>query len=134
MDSMRLRFAARKEVAIGFLAGLLVTVSLFGAQAEARRAEDLFKQGNEFSRLAKWKQAIEAYRKALDVRPAYPEAHYNLANAYAAEQQAGEAIQEYREVLRLKPDFPGVHLSLGALFEFQGQVNEAIEEYGTEIR
>ena len=50
-------------------------------------AQDFFKQGNEAARLNKWDQAIAAYKKALALKPGYVEAHYNLGNAYAAEQE-----------------------------------------------
>ncbi len=48
-------------------------------QAEPATAEDFLKKGNEYARLNKWKEAEEAYRKALGLKSDYPQAHYNLA-------------------------------------------------------
>ena len=57
------------------------------------------------------------------------EVHYNLGNAYTAQQETGEALKEYREVLRLRPDFPGVYMNIGALEEAGGQIPQAIADY-----
>ena len=72
--------------------------------------------------------------KASSLRPDYPQAHYNLGNAYLAQQRTADAIREYQETLRLKPDFPGVHMNLGAVEESQGHLPEAIAEYRAELR
>src|ERR1700682_6134083 len=90
----------RPEVSVFWAAALLLPCLLTGAQsvggsalrgaaapapgtpAPPGSADEFFKQGNSFSRLEKWREAVEAYRKALEVRPDYFEAHYNLANAY----------------------------------------------------
>ena len=55
--------------------------------------QELLEQGNEFSRRGMWKEAIAAYEKALEQRPGYLEAHYNLASAYVANQQPEGAIR-----------------------------------------
>ncbi|PYV01233.1 MAG: hypothetical protein DMG26_14030, partial [Acidobacteria bacterium] len=104
------------------LAVLVLVQPRLCAQEAASSAEALLKQGNELSHQDRWKEAIDAYRKALEVKPDYAQAHYNLANAYTGDQKTTDAIHEYREVLRLKPEFPGVHMNLGALFETQGEL------------
>ena len=42
-------------------------------------------------------EAIEHYRKALEIKPGYAEAHVNLGNAMAARGRMDEAIEHYRE-------------------------------------
>src|SRR5712692_4361911 len=120
MATPRPRRRSPGQAILLLLGATLLGSTLLSAQASPPSPEDLFKQGNEFSRLEKWKKATEAYRKAIDARPGYVEAHYNLARAYTNEQRFADAIREYREVLGLKPDFPGVHRLLGGLYEAQG--------------
>src|SRR5208337_798404 len=91
-------------------------------QAEPATAEDFLKKGNEYARLNKWKEAEEAYRKAISLRPDYPQAHYNLGNACLAQQRTADAMREYQETLRLRPDFPGVHMNLGAVEEYRSEL------------
>src|SRR5256884_7195026 len=90
----------RLGAGLGVLAALVLAQPHLCAQEAASSAEALLKQGNEFAHREMWKEAIDAYRKALEVKPDYAQAHYNLANAYAAEQKLSEAVHEYREVLR----------------------------------
>jgi len=78
-------------------------------------AEFFLKQGNSFVKAGEWKQAIAAYRRALELDPKSLPAHYGLADAYGAERKFPEAIREYKAVLAAKPGFPGIHAKLGAL-------------------
>ena len=111
---------SRHRILLRALWGLCLAASLLAAQSSPETAEELFKQGNEFSRHEKWKEAIETYRKAVALKPQYVEARYNLANALLAEQRLDDAQREYGEILRLRPDFPGVHRNLAGLYESQG--------------
>ena len=46
-------------------------------------------------------EAIDHYRKALEVKPDYAEAHYNLGIALAGRGQVDEAIGQYRKALEI---------------------------------
>jgi Flp pilus assembly protein TadD len=61
--------------------------------------------GIAYSRTSRQKQAIETYRRALQVDPQMAEAHLNLAYAYEQVHQAPQALHEYREACRLRADF-----------------------------
>ena len=49
-------------------------------------------------------EAILHYRKALEISPAYPEAHYNLGDALYSQGRMAEALVHWREVLRSEPN------------------------------
>ena len=51
-------------------------------------------------------EAVAQYRMALQLQPAYVEAHLNLALVLARLGRNGEAIAAYEAALRLKPDEP----------------------------
>jgi choline-sulfatase len=61
--------------------------------------------GIAYSRTSRPKQAIGAYRKALQVDPQLAEAHLNLAYAYEQVDQTPQAHREYREACRLRAEF-----------------------------
>ena len=50
-------------------------------------------------------EAIAHYRKALEIKPDYAEAHNNLGLALAGRGQVDEAIAHYRKALEIKPDY-----------------------------
>ncbi|MBZ5631285.1 MAG: tetratricopeptide repeat protein [Acidobacteriia bacterium] len=53
----------------------------------------------------KYKESIEAAKKALQLKPDYAEAYNNIAAAYEAMHQWDPAIEAAQRALRLKPDF-----------------------------
>ena len=102
--------------------------------AQTLSPRDYLDLGNQYYQQQNWPEAAAEYRKALELRPDYVEAHYNLANTFAARSELKAALREYRETARLRPDFPGVHINIGVLLEVQGELQAAIEEYRTELR
>ena len=79
-------------------------------------------------------EAIAQYRKALEIRPDYPEAHNHLGNALAGGGRLDEAIADYRKALKIKPDFAEAHSNLGNVLARQGRSDEAIVEYRTALK
>ena len=52
-------------------------------------------------------EAIADYRKALEIKPDYAEAHNNLGAVLAGRGQADEAIAHFRKALEVRPDDAG---------------------------
>ncbi len=61
-------------------------------------------------------QAVEAYGKALELRPFFAEAHVGLGEARAAKGDVDGAVSAYQKALVHNPLNPRVHASLGRLF------------------
>ncbi len=57
--------------------------------------------------------ALTHYQKAIVLKPGYANAHYNLANLYAAQGRFDEAIAQYQTALELMPNFVKAHYQLG---------------------
>src|SRR5262249_37859534 len=55
----------------------------------------------------------QAFRKAMQLNPGSPEAHYNLGIALADAQRWDEAIEEYQAAIRLNAKGPEVINNLG---------------------
>ena len=61
-------------------------------------------------------QALEAYAKAIELRPYYADAHVGLGDARAAKGDVDGAIKAYNQALVYNAANPRVHLSLGKIF------------------
>ena len=75
-------------------------------------------------------QAIEAYAKAIDLRPFLADAHVGLGDAKAAKGDTDGAIVAYQKALGLNPVNPRVHMSLGKIYYAEkGLYYEAVNAY-----
>ncbi len=48
--------------------------------------------------------AVQEYRRALQLQPAFAEAHLALGQLLGDEGRIADAVSEFREVLRIHPD------------------------------
>jgi tetratricopeptide (TPR) repeat protein/TolB-like protein len=75
-------------------------------------------------------QAIEAYTKAIDLRPFYADAHVGLGDAKAAKGDVDGAIAAYQRALTFNPINPRVHMSLGKIYYGEkGLYYESVNAY-----
>jgi tetratricopeptide (TPR) repeat protein len=75
-------------------------------------------------------QALEAYAKAIELRPFYADAHVGLGDARAAKGDTDAAIKAYQQALVYNPVNPRVHLSLGKIyFAEKGLYYESVTAY-----
>jgi tetratricopeptide (TPR) repeat protein len=75
-------------------------------------------------------QAIEAYAKALALRPHYADAQVGLGDAKAAKGEHEAAIGHYQKALALDPLNARVHFSLGKIYYGEkGLYYEAVNAY-----
>ncbi len=75
-------------------------------------------------------QAVEAYNKAIELRPFYAEAWVGLGDARAAKGEVDAAIASYQKALVFNPVNPKVHMSLGKIYYTEkGLYYEAVAAY-----
>ena len=60
-------------------------------------------------------EAIDAYRRALQLDPRYADGHYNLGVALESLGKKEEAIEQYRIATRLAPRLVGEHPRLAGV-------------------
>ena len=77
----------------------------------------------------KLEEAIEAYNKALAIKPDYAEAYNNMGNALKEQGKLEEAIEAYNKALAIKPDYAEAYNNMGNALKEQGKLEEAIEAY-----
>ncbi len=77
----------------------------------------------------KLEKAIEAYKKALDSKPDFAYAYYNIGNALKEQGKPREAVEAYRKALDRKPDIAEAYFNMGITLKQQGKLEKAIEAY-----
>jgi cytochrome c-type biogenesis protein CcmH/NrfG len=91
----------------------------------ARTAEERYNQGRAFVQQKAWSKAEGAYREALSLRVAFPEAWNGLGYALRHQQKYNDALWAYEEALRLRPDYPEALEYLGEAYVQMGKMAEA---------
>src|SRR5262245_60971444 len=77
-----------------------------------------------------FEQAMEAYNKALEIRPFYADAFVGLGDAKAAKGEIDGAVAAYQKALGFNPINAKVHVSLGKLYYAEkGLYYESVQAY-----
>jgi tetratricopeptide (TPR) repeat protein len=118
--------------AVILLAFALLCVSLAQAQttsADEPETEDdpiqIFQQAQDAHEAGDLNRALELYERAISLRPEFPEAEYQRANAYVALERLPEAETGFRRAIELQPEWTLPHLALGKLLTRMEQFDEA---------
>jgi tetratricopeptide (TPR) repeat protein len=72
-----------------------------------------------------WAAAVGAFRKAVNLRPAYPEAWNELGYALRNQGRYADSLNAYDEALRLRPNFPEALEYLGEAYVKLGRMDDA---------
>jgi len=99
----------------------------FGAREDLANAH--FGLGLALSAAGKLPEAIDHYRKAVEIKPEYADAHINLGIILAGRGRVDEAIDRFRKAVEIKPDHAEAQYNLGFMLAGRGQVDEAIDHY-----
>ncbi len=84
---------------------LIVIALLCSAlSVSAQSDEKAIRRGNRNYKSGNYEQAIENYKKALEIRPNNAKAQFNLGDVYYAKQSYDTAYKEFQKVLELSPD------------------------------
>ena len=95
-----------------------------------REAESWFQKGLDLEETgAPIEQAMEAYRKVLELNPGAAGALVNLGTIHYRQRQFPEAERYYMEAIVADPSYPLAQFNLGNLYDEQGRLKEAFEYY-----
>jgi tetratricopeptide (TPR) repeat protein len=84
---------------------------------------------NALARKGLTDEAMEHYRKAVQLRADFADAHFNLASLLAEKGQIAEAIAEYEKAIALPPEDSTSHVALARLFLKTGRVSDALVHF-----
>lgn len=76
---------------------------------------------------SKNKEAMDAFERAIHIKPDDAEAYYALAVTYDSVGRSEEAIAAYKETIRIEPDFPPAQFLLGNSYVIDGNKESALQ-------
>ena len=79
--------------------------------------------------LGELEKAVEAYTKAISLKPDHAETYNNMGNALREQEKLEEAKEAYKKALCIKPDYAEAHYNMGIALDDQGKLEEAIQAY-----
>ena len=85
--------------------------------------------GNALADQGNLEKALEAYGKALSIKPDYVDAYINMGTALRDQGKLDEAITTYKESIALKPDYAEAYNNLGNALKDKGKLEEAIDAF-----
>ena len=77
--------------------------------------------------------ACEAFKKALEYKPDFADAHAHFAVALAALDKPEEAVAEFRTAVKLNPNYHEAYVGLGIELKHEGLADDAIRAFRTAI-
>ncbi|MGD1705185.1 tetratricopeptide repeat protein [Dapis sp. BLCC M229] len=80
--------------------------------------------GNSLQAMGKLPEALDWYKKALEIKPDFGEVYANIGTIFAQQKQWEEAIKSYRRAIAIKPDFAGAYRNLAKIYT---QVNRSAD-------
>jgi tetratricopeptide (TPR) repeat protein len=100
------------------------------AANRTRESEVWFQKGLELEETgAPVDEAVDAYRKVLELNPGAAGALVNLGTIYYRLRKFDEAERYYSRAIEADPGYPLAEFNLGNLFDEQGRMKEAFEHY-----
>ncbi|MEP7141230.1 MAG: tetratricopeptide repeat protein [Ferruginibacter sp.] len=76
-----------------------------------------------------YSETIECYQNAVDIQPYYPDAFYNMGDAYHNKGDYDKAIECFQKAIDIRPDYPNALISIGVAYSFKDEPDMAIAYY-----
>jgi tetratricopeptide (TPR) repeat protein len=90
--------------------------------------------GDAYARKSRYKDAIEAYKDAIDADPNQVMAWLGLGKTYARIERIGESIDSFNKALEIQPDLAQAWLHLGDAYLRSNEYDEAVYAFGRAIK
>lgn len=110
-----------------------VVVAVAGV-AWADPAEEAYQEGLRLANEGLTKQAIEAFDKAIRLKPTYAEAYSARGNMHNRLVENERAILDFNEAIRLNPNYTAAYYNRAGAYMDSGQLENALKDYGETLR
>jgi len=95
----------------------------------SQEAINHFNLGLLYHKSNKLSEALEEYKKALELDPLNVQAHNNLGMVYKELGRLSEAISQYQKAISINPNYEKAHHNLGMAYYLQGDWEKAVMEF-----
>ena len=95
--------ARPQSVAVGNSASARSVSGTPSVPSKLSTAKDYYKVGIKHDRAQRLNEAVEAFKKSIDLDPNYADAHFSLGQTYAKMGRWKESVEAYEQVVRLNP-------------------------------
>ncbi len=96
-------------------------------------ATDLFEKAYAHQKSGRYKEAIDAYSKAISLNPEYAEIYYNRGMAYVDLMQYDKAIKDLNKATALDPELAIAYIERGIAYSILKQYDRAFKDYNKAI-
>lgn len=108
---------------------------LLKATSQAKPSADYFyNHGLCLAQLGRLNEAVDAYQKAIELKPSYPAALSNLANLRRDMGQFHEALEGYAAALSIDSKYALAFFNRGVLYERLEQLTAAQQDYQAALK
>ena len=94
-----------------------------------KNAETWYLNGIINTSLQKRNEAINSYKKAIQINNRYLNAINNLASIYHSNGELDYALEYYYRIIKIDSNYTMVYGNIGKIFHQKGNLNEAIKYY-----
>lgn len=111
----------------------MASVSIVNA-IHSSNANDLYSRGNTLYNLKRYEEALEAYKKAIKIKPDYAEAWKDKANTLSSLKQQKEALESYEKAIQIKPDYLEAWIGRSHVLDNLKRYEEAIASFDEALK
>ena len=86
-------------------------------------------QGASNAAINKFNEAINCYKKILEIDPNSTIANFNIAVMYDSLELPKDAIKSYKKAIKNKPDYADAYNNMGSAYKVLGNFDKALEAY-----
>src|SRR3989449_1532175 len=123
---MTIRGVKASLLAASLSFGVLWGAAVASAGDEAKK---YYNQGLQQASQGKYEEGAESLRKAIEIRPKFPEAYHLLGIVYAnGQRRLSDAAEAFKKAIELNPSFAEAFYNLGLVYQVQGKPVEAEQE------
>jgi protein O-GlcNAc transferase len=92
----------------------------------AEEISEQFNLGNNLLLQGRPDQAIDCFRRVLELQPDHADAHNNLGNAFLNRGELDAALASYQRAVEVNPEFAAAYYNLGTAFQKAGSLDVAM--------